>query len=546
MPDSGANVDAIGPDSLKRLQLSNNSLKKSGKADITAANGSTFTNIGSFSANIRLSGHSVDTTVQVVEELRRKPMILKWTTCQALRILSHEFPLPHTCSSSHVMSTGTTIAGSAQAKRVSTSSGKARAASPQSVLRSLMDEYSDVFGSMVTNKMKGDEFRIQLTPDAAPFSVRACRRVPVPILGKLKKELDQMEAQGIIRKITEPTQWCAPIVIVPKKQSDEIRVCTDFSRLNQFIVRERYFSPTPSELISQVDLSKCQYFTVMDALKGYYLVPLDEQSQPLTTFITPQGRYCYRVAPMGLSSISEHYNRRMDQAFDDLKSVRHIVDDCLIASASWEEHVEDVRNFLQRCREHGISLNDRKITFGQKCVTFAGLQISSSGYSLDPQLIKALRCFPTPTNKSDIRSFFGLVNQLSSVSDQIARLLTPLQPLLRKDTVFRWDDEFQRAFEEARRELTKIPLCVSYFDSSKPTRMSTDASRLNGIGFVIRQQHPDGHWRVIQAGSRFLTDTEKRYAMIEIEMSAIVWAMSKGRMFLEGLKHFDLWTDHKP
>ena len=227
-----------------------------------------------------------------------------------------------------------------------------------------------------------------------------------------------MEAQGIIKKIFEPTEWCAPVVVVQKKQSTNIRVCTDFSRLNKFILRERYYSPTPAELVSQIDLSNCRFFSVMDALKGYHQISNDEQSQPLTTFITPHGRYCYQTAPMGLCSISEHYNRRMDQAFENLRNVYHIVDDCLIASPTWEKHIEDVRNFLHRCREHGISLNERKITFAQSCVTFAGLQISSEGYSLDPKLIKALRHFPTPTCKSDVRSFFGLVNQLSSVSDQ--------------------------------------------------------------------------------------------------------------------------------
>ena len=91
--------------------------------------------------------------------------------------------------------------------------------------------------------------------------------------------------------------------------------------------------------------------------------------------------------------------------------------------------------------------------------------------------------------------------------------------------------------------LTKPPV-LSFFNLNDPTCLSTDASRL-GIGF-IHQQQSNNKWTIIQAGSRFLTDTESRYATIELEMLAVAWAIQKCKLFLTDLQHFCRSTDHNP
>ena len=87
---------------------------------------------------------------------------------------------------------------------------------------------------------------------------------------------------------------------------------------------------------------------------------------------------------------------------------------------------------------------------------------------------------------------------------------------------------------------------LAYYDPKLPTSLQTDASRLNGLGFVLLQKQLDGSWRMVQAGSRFLSDTETRYAMIELEMLGVTWAINKCRLFLEGLDRFEVVTDHRP
>ena len=572
MPDSGANIDALGPDSLQKLGFTQGDLQTSTSQKTLAANGSFFESLGILPATITFGSESVQTTFHVLSELKSRPIILNWKTCVDLRILPADFPQQQVCNAV-IGPTCRAVIGSKHDSRedhatlsnsvkpsncecdVTLQSQTAcdNVTSQRSMKKETMDTdanrlretYADVFSPEIKT-MEGERFKIMLSSNAIPHSVSTPRRVPLPLMEKLRCELDDLEASGIIKQITSPTEWCAPIVVASKKDSAKIRLCIDFRQLNQYVKRERYVSPTPHELISNARLEDCRFFTVVDARKGYHQIPLDEESQQFTTFITPFGRYCYLKAPYGISSISEHFNRRMDEALRDLPRVHHIVDDILVASTSWQQHVEDVNRLFQRLRERRITLNADKFTFGQDSVTFAGLRLSRGGFSMDPELLRAIRNFPTPQSKTDVRSFFGLVNQLSQHTNRITALLSPLQPLLKKDNLFTWDETHRNAFETVCRELSSNLSFVAYYDPSRNTRLHTDASRLNGLGFILRQQQPDGSWRVVQAGSRFITATEQRYAMIELELLAVAWACEKCRIFLEGLPHVDIVTDHKP
>ena len=286
--------------------------------------------------------------------------------------------------------------------------------------------------------------------------------------------------------------------------------------------------PTPREAVADIAASQAKYFTTLDALSGYHQCPLAPECQNLTTFITPFGRFKFLRAPFGICSISEHYNRRMDEALTGISQVRKIVDDCLVYDADFDAHVNQVRQVLQRCAAKGISLKRDKFVF-----------------AVNPDITKAIRDFPKPTNVTDLRSFFGLANQLANFTSDIAAKLEPLRPLLKKNREFCWDDVQDEAFLAAKEALATSPV-LSYYDPRKEMALAVDASRLHGLGFVLQQRQTDGEWRMVQAGSRFLSETETRYAMIELELLGISWAVRKCRMFLDGLPHFEIITDHRP
>ena len=382
----------------------------------------------------------------------------------------------------------------------------------QSVAQTLVAQYPAVFDGQI-RVMEGEKFHITLMEDPVPFCVKTPRSIPFAYRDKLQAELDLLQEQGIIAPVTEVTEWCCPIVVTPKKGSDRIRMCVDLSRLNRYVKRERYQSPTPTEAVADISASEAKYFTVIDAAKGYHQCPLDEESQLYTTFITPFRRYKYLRAPYGLSSIAEHYNRRMAEAFEGLSAFRRVVDDVVIFDKHKDSHITHVKQFLQRCQDRQISLNRDKCIFCQTTITFAGFNLSTEGYRIDSSITDAITSFPVPSSRSDLRSFFGLVNQLSSSTDTISKLLVPLRPLLSTKNDFLWSAEHEKAFTKAKEHLTEVPT-LAYFSLDKPTRLCTDASR-HGVGFILQQQQVGTEqWSMVQAGSRFLTPAESMPDML--------------------------------
>ena len=153
-----------------------------------------------------------------------------------------------------------------------------------------------------------DPYEIKLCPDAKPFALCVPRRVPISLREQVHKELEQMESGGIISKIDEPTAWCSGIVVIPKANG-KIRICVDLTHLNKSVQREIYPLPRIDEILAQ--LKGAKVFSKLDAMSGFWQIPLAKASRKLTTFITPFGRFCFNKLPFGISSAPEHFQKRM-------------------------------------------------------------------------------------------------------------------------------------------------------------------------------------------------------------------------------------------
>ena len=157
----------------------------------------------------------------------------------------------------------------------------------------------------------------------------------------------------------KPTDWCHPMVVVAKPKGG-VRICVDLQKLNKQIKRPIYATSTPKDAVTNID-PKSFFFTAVDAKHGYWQIPLDEVSQDLTTFITPWGRYKFLRAPMGLSSTRDEYCRRHGIAITNHTNMQKVMDDVIMFDESFDNHYNNVRNFLEQCRKKQNLIEQRKI-----------------------------------------------------------------------------------------------------------------------------------------------------------------------------------------
>lgn len=150
-----------------------------------------------------------------------------------------------------------------------------------------------------------------------------------------------------------------------------------------------------------------------------------------------------------------------------------------------------------------------------------------------------------PTNLIVLCSFMGLVNQLSEFTTDIVTTALPLHPLKNPEQTSTWTVDHDEVFNHVKMVLLQ-PSVLAHSDPTLPVTLLTDASHLHAIGYTLLQDHSKRCTRLVQCGSRFLTDAETPYATIELELLAVVWAMSKCQLYLIGLQHFRLMKDHRP
>ncbi|XP_046438430.1 uncharacterized protein LOC124189960 [Daphnia pulex] len=548
IPDPGAEVSVGGRDVMASLGLSEKDLAASSFDLVMADRSSPLLSIGQRDIHVRYGDRSAHITIVFCPEIRG--MLLCRLDCVELNILHRQYPKPLSRVRSVTLSSPEE---SPPRDSTSPSSGgtflkdiyipmEPTAEQISTIEAAISAEFEVVFDQEEgLRQMTGPDMVIQLRDDAVPFYVNGARPIAFGDRADVKRVLDDLVAKKVIIPVSEASEWAAPLVVIRNAKTGKIRICVDHTRLNKFVLRPTHPTRTPRDAVAEVD-SESRYFTSFDAANGYYQIPLHPSCQHLTTFMTPWGRYKFLRVSMGLCCSGDEYNRRADVAFAALSYTVRVVDDLLRFDRTFPAHVAGVCAVLQAARTAGITFSKEKFRFAQPRISWVGYDIRHGGITIEEEKLKALSHFPKPTNVSELRSFMGLVEQLAGFSTEVAAAKSPLRPLLSTRNPFVWTEDHDRSFEAVKLALVSPPVLV-HFDPMRETTIQVDASRKHGMGYAL-QRHGDS-WKLVDANSRWCSDTESRYAVVELELAAVEWEIRKCRLYLSGLPNFTLVVDHQ-
>jgi len=259
-------------------------------------------------------------------------------------------------------------------------------------LRRFDDIFSDTPGR--TNVLSCN---IKLTTDK-PVSLPPFR-VPEKWRSALQQEIDGLLDLGVIRESESP--YASPIIPVSKPDGS-LRMCQDFRELNNITVSDPYPIPRVDELLERA--ARARFMSTLDLAKGYYQVPITESDKHKTAFLTTTGKYEYNTLPFGLKNGPAIFQRLMDRVLRRIPEASAYIDDILVTSDTWKEHLEHLEKTFTALRDAGLTTKLKKCVFVHRNIEFLGHCVGR-GY-LKPQTakVKAITDFRTPKRKRHLRA----------------------------------------------------------------------------------------------------------------------------------------------
>lgn len=367
------------------------------------------------------------------------------------------------------------------------------------------------------------------------------RRLHPKILAEVKKEFQYLMDQGICRPSKSP--WASPIHVVPKPDGS-YRVCGDYRRLNAVTVPDRYPIPHIHDLTNILHAKK--FFSKIDLVRAYFHIPMYEKDIPKTAVTTPFGSFEFLYLNFGLKCAANTFQRFINEVLVNLPFAIAYIDDILIYSDNESEHIDHIKQVLERLASYGLNVNVSKSVFLQTNVSFLGHEISSTGIRPLQAKVEIIEQYPKPRNLAQLRKFLGLLNYFRRFIKNAATLLSPLTDLLRgkkkpDSTPIEWSDSLNNSFDAAKLALTDATLAFPSQDGK--LALHSDASDV-ALGATLSLKTNEG-LKPLAFFSKKLNTAQSKYSSFDRELLAIYEAVRHFRHFLEA-RECTIFTDHKP
>lgn len=379
---------------------------------------------------------------------------------------------------------------------------------------------------------------LKLRSNATPIFHRE-REIPYALIGKVDKELDTLEAQGIISKV-DTSDWGSPLVVIPKPE-DNVRLCVDYKvGVNERLVSAHH----PIRKIDDIfnSLRNSRYFCRLDLYKAYLHIQVDKKSSEIQTISTHRGTYRMNRLSFGIKTAPSEFNCIINQVLQGVPKTESYFDDIIVHGETLEECKQNLHACLQRLKQKDLHVNRRKCSFFKERIEFLGHVIEYNKISKSPEKVAAIMDMKKPKGADEVRRFLGMVTYYTRFIPNASTMTAPLRHLIRKNVKFNWTRKCDTAFLDLKNEITSDRVLIP-FDPSQEVEVACDAGP-EGVAGVL--SHRIGNVeRPIAFASRALTPAEKNYSQLDREALGIVFSVSHFFPYLFARK-FKLITDNSP
>ena len=526
-PDSGSDANIMDESHFKEINQNNKlTLRPIQKSDkLAAVNNEPLDLKGKFTTEISSPSRTIKSTFYVLKNPLNSPPLLSEETLLHLGMLRY-------CP-----------AGSFASPSV-------KSVDIKDTLTELQQQHPTVFFGKL-GKFTGFQVDLRLEKDAQPMIARA-RVLPLHLEVPTRKAIDSFVDLEILEwtPIGTAIRFASAIVVVLKKNKEEVRLTIDFRYLNSCLSRARITSKVNLDTLVKT-LCGYRLFFKVDIRHAFYTLELTKRSRALTSIATPWGTLQFTRLPMGIKSSSDYFDSAMSVVLSGVPQVIFYRDDILAAARDKEDHDRVLRIVIGRLSEHGFTIDPTKSLFYQESISFLGFRFTKEGVAPDPAKVESIRQAPKPQSKEALISFLCALAFNERFVHRFAEKASSLHDLARSSGPLVWTPATTQAFEELKASLIAEAL-NKHFDRDKQTCVYVDAGKnahtigkRGGFSGVLcqRRSHKDP-WEAVCFASKRMTDVQSRWSQAEVECGALTWALTeKFLYYLSGCPRFVVFTD---
>jgi len=389
-------------------------------------------------------------------------------------------------------------------------------------------------------KLKDFEFVINTPKDMKPIAV-APYKIKRHLIQDVRQQLDDLLRMDIIEESNSSFNLGLVCVERPGKK---VRICIDFRPINAHIPKLSYPCITMDDILAKI--KKSSYFSNLDLRSAFHSLVLHPDSREMTAFTFENSQYQFKRACFGISTIPSTFQKIMNKILEPVLSSNNCLnylDDCLIFTSTFEEHIEVLTTVFHLLLDAGLKLNTSKNFFCVKKLKFLGYIFENDTCSMSDESIKSILELPSPKTHKQLMQVNGTLSYFRRFLPDFATLSASFTNLLKKNNKekFVWTEEAEADFQQIKRIITQTPV-LKLFDSSLPTELRCDCSDLGASG-VLLQLHGEKKWYPVMYCSKKLNATQKNYTTTHKELLAIVYSVARFEQYLYNIK-FTIITDH--